>query len=635
MNTADTISPGRHPELSILWGGRSGAAPAPGDTLLAWFEAWVERQPEAVAVLAGDEAWSYADIDTAAKRVAEALAGKVGRADLVGLCLDRSPGLIAAAVALARLGAVYWPLGPNPAAGRLAELVDANGVNCLLADTLVSPLPGWSVGVPAGLGRAETALTPIVRPEPAPRPTSAGPGSPEPFSAVTTSGTTGRPKVVLLAGPALAELVRWYCHMHELAPGDRVSLLLGTTFDVHQAEMWASLCSGATLCVAPAGARQSAAELLEWWQTASITSSFLPTPLSELVCAASWPADLALRHLTIGGDRMRTRPPAGVAVQVHNIYGPAEATVVTTAHHLRPGAPRDAVIPIGTPRDGAMVLIADPGGRPVPVGEAGEVLIGGSCLAIGYTDPDRTAERFFTAAPTAHTGPIRLYRTGDRACMDIDGELLFLGRMDDQVKISGVRVEPVEVETALERHAGVRNAVVIPVSGAGGAQFLAAFVRMADGVPRDAGTLLRTARRHLVEQAVPSHVHFVDAFPLNANGKVDRAALAASHTRAVADVQSAADGLGDTAGRLLDICRRLLDVPVLELSDSFADRGGTSLAFARLLAAVQGEFGVTLRAARAMRQPDLGALAVLIDSVRDVDAHHGQRAHSCEAVSVP
>lgn len=625
MSTAvsDTTSPGRHPELSILWGGRSAGAPAPGDTLLAWFDAWVERQPKAVAVLADDGAWSYADIDTAAERVAEALAGKVGRTDLVGLCLDRSPALIAAAVGLARLGAVYWPLGPNPAVGRLAGLVDTNGVNCLLADTPVSPLPGWSVGVPVGLGHGETALTPIVRPEPVARTAIPRPGSPAPFSAVNTSGTTGRPKVVLLAEPALAELVRWYCHMHELVPGDRVSLLLGTTFDVHQAEMWASLCSGATLYVAPAGARQSAAELIEWWQTAGITSSFLPTPLSELACAARWPADLALRHLTIGGDRMRTRPPAGVAVQVHNIYGPAEATVVTTVHHLAPGAPRDAVIPIGTPRDGATVLVADPGGRPVPVGEAGEVLIGGSCLAIGYTDPGRTSERFFTAAPTAHTGPIRLYRTGDRACMDADGELLFLGRLDDQVKVSGVRIEPVEVETVLESHAGVRNAVVIPVSGAGGERSLAAFVRMEDGAPRNAAVLLGTARRHLVEQAVPSHVHFVDAFPLNVNGKLDRAALAESLAVAVADVVPAADGPAadgpeETAGRLLGICRRLLDVSDLEPSDSFADRGGTSLAFARLLAAVQEEFGVTLRAARAMRQPDLGSLAALIDSARDV-----------------
>ncbi|MGW9433391.1 non-ribosomal peptide synthetase, partial [Streptomyces decoyicus] len=351
------------------------------------------------------------------------------------------------------------------------------------------------------------------------------------------------------------------------------------------------------------------------------------TPTVEPLLERPWPQGLRLRHLFVGGDRLRLRPGAEVTATVHNAYGPAEATVASTVYSMHGtdrAADAESAPPIGRPLPGVTVVVADADGRPVARGTEGELLIGGSGLALGYLDPELTARRFLAAPEDLGLpGVERLYRTGDRVRMPADGELEFLGRLDDQVKISGVRIEPAEVEAAFEKDPAVLSAVVTAPRTADGRTRLVAYVRAAAGATLTADALLPGVRAWLPEQAVPSDVRIVDSFPLDANGKVDRAELtrqtAHSGESGPGDAPAADDGPGDaTPGErlVLSAARDLLARPEASLTDNFTESGGTSLLAARLLTVIEKESGVRLRAPELLRQPDLRAVALLIDTRR-------------------
>ncbi|WP_329142222.1 non-ribosomal peptide synthetase [Streptomyces sp. NBC_01456] len=618
-------TPDGHP-LSIA---RGAALAGGGETgVLARYEEWVRRTPQAPAVTDGPHHWTYEQIDLAADEVAAALRDRVRPGDLVGVCLDRSAALVVTAVALARLGAVYLPLGPRPGERRTAAVTEDLNVVALIGDPAVLPprhrsaelrdlvLPGAGANAPA---RVVAAFAP-----------PAGPAlcaPPEAFYAVLTSGSTGRPKAVAVGEAALGTLLDWYRATTGLAPGDRQSLLIGVAFDPHLLELWAGLTSGASLIPAPDEVRWDPVVLADWWRAAGVTVGVAATPMAEPLLERPWPADLKLRHLMVGGDRMRRRPGAEVTATVHNAYGPAEATVVSTVHTMRAAdgaVDTDSAPPIGLPLPGVTVVVTDADGRPVPHGAEGELRIGGSGLALGYLDPELTARRF-TAVPEGLTlpGVERLYRTGDRVRMLDDGQLEFLGRLDDQVKISGVRIEPAEVEAAFEQDPAVLSAVVTAPRTADGRTRLVAYVRPAAGAAPTAESLLPALRAWLPEQAVPSDVRLVDAFPLDANGKVDRAELtrqaaAAAGARPDAGTAAGAPDPGATPGErlLLDAVRDLLARPETSLAENFTEAGGTSIVAARLLTVLEKESGVRLRAPELLRQPDLRAVARLIDERR-------------------
>ncbi|MEV6720103.1 non-ribosomal peptide synthetase [Streptomyces xanthochromogenes] len=606
-------------EPSILHGAPLAGPAAPG--VVARYEEWVRNAPQAPAVIDGEHRWSYAELDEAADAVAKALAGRVRPGDLVGVCLDRSAALVVTAVALARIGAVYLPLGPRPGERRISAVAEDIGVVCLIGDPanlimrqehverLDLPLPTEGVNAAASVVAAFGAVAPDARTAP-----------PEALYAVLTSGSTGRPKAVAVAEPALATLVDWYRAETGLAPGDRQSLLIGVAFDPHLLELWAGLASGAALIPAPDEVRWDPAALTGWWRDAEVTVAVSATPMVDPLLDRPWPQDLKLRHLMVGGDRMRRRPGPDVTAVVHNAYGPAEATVVTTTHAMR-ATDRDAAVdaapPIGVPIAGATVAVTDADGTVLARGEDGELRIGGGCLALGYLDPELTARRF-TAPPAQLAHLERMYRTGDRVRMRADGSLEFLGRLDDQVKISGVRIEPAEVEAAFEQHDHVRSAVVTAPRDSEGRARLVAHVLAAPGATPAVDELLAAVRAWLPEQAVPSTVRIVDAFPLDANGKVDRAALR-SRAEELAAPAAGADLPADaTADELLVLAsvRDLLGRPETTLDDNFSDAGGTSILAARLLEVLERKAQVRLRAPELLRQPDLRAIAAVLDKRR-------------------
>ncbi|MFD3517679.1 non-ribosomal peptide synthetase [Streptomyces sp. NPDC058657] len=625
---------------SVVQGKPLDLAPVGG--VLSRYEEWVRRTPDAHAVVDGEHSWTYRQIDEAAEAVVRAWEGRIRPGDLVGVCLDRSAALVVSAVALARVGAVCLPLGPRPGERRLAAVGEDVGVVCLIgapdvlpaapldehpdvaAPALVElPLPVEGVNAVPEVVAAFTAPAAGALPAPS--------GS---LYAVLTSGSTGRPKAVAVAEPALAALLAWYREETGLGPGDRQSLLIGVAFDPHVMELWAGLTSGAALVPAPDAVRWDPSALTDWWRDAGVTVAVTATPMTEPLLDRPWPQDLVLRHLVVGGDRMRRRPGPDVTAAVHNAYGPAEATVVTTTHVMRAtdaDVHEDTAPPIGGPLPGVHLAVTDPEGRVVPRGTDGELLIGGAQLALGYLDAELTARRF-TAPPAdafpPEAGVERMYRTGDRVRMRADGALDFLGRLDDQVKISGVRIEPAEVEAALEQDAAVLSAVVVaPRDSEGRARLVAYVTAAADAATApDPDALLAGVRAWLPEQAVPSAVRIVDAFALDANGKVDRTALlaretddaapaaAAGETPTVTDDEAVPEGATASEQLVLRTVRQLLARADIALDDNFTDIGGTSVVAARLLATVERETGVRLRAPEMLRQRDLRAVAAVLDT---------------------
>ena len=579
--------------LSIGYG-----RPHQDGAVLDLFTSWARRTPQAPALIDGEHTYSYAELDRLADTVAEALRGKVGEGDLVGVCLGHSVELVAVTLATAKLGAVHLPLGPRPGEKRLQAVAEQLRPVCLIGEAAVLPAGGERLELDLPAGGVLAALTPG---EQAGVPVGT-------HYAVLTSGSTGTPKAVAVTEPALGALLHWYRELTGLGPGARHSLVIGVSFDPHVLELWAGLTSGAALVVAPEAVRWDSGALTDWWREAGITTCVLPTPLGEPILGRPWPTGLALRHLFIGGDRLRRAPGPEVTATVHNVYGPAEATVVTTVHTMAPGGDHGAgAPPIGLPIPGAVLLVTDEQGRPVPRGTAGELRIGGRGLAAGYLDPELTARRFVEAPPGVD-GTDRVYRTGDRVVMRADGVLEFHGRLDDQVKVSGVRIEPAEVEAAFERDPRVRRAVVAAETAPTGVRLLA-FVQTEEEA--EPAGLLDAVRLWLPEQAVPSTVRLVEQYPLDANGKVDRAALLAAAPPA--PVEAVEDGDTPVERTVLKLCRELIGRADLGPESNFLDSGGNSLAAARLLEALEGEYGVRLRAPLVLRQPDLRAIARLVE----------------------
>ena len=492
---------------------------------------------------------------------------------------------------------MHLSLGPRPPARRLQDVLESVGATCILR-------PGDG-GPGRHLGRV--ADLPIVAEQisPAGRPTAAVRGA---FYAVATSGSTGVPKVVLVPGSALAGLVSWYADRCGIGPADRVSLAVNTAFDPHLKEMWTALSTGAALEVPPADVLSSPFTLAQWWEERRITLSILPTPLAELVLSAVTTAPGPLRWLVMGGDRLRLRPSSTFGARVLNCYGPAEATIATTCSEVGPGGGSDTPIPIGRPLPGWGVLVATDDGVAVPHGDVGELLVFGSGLALGYAGEELTEQAF---VHLEHPDGLvrRTYRTGDLARMRPDGVLEFVGRRDAQVKVDGVRIEPAEVERALERHPAIERAVVsATVPDRASTVRITAAYTSTSGTPVAPADLDAHLRSLLPPPAVPGALRFVPDLPLTDNGKVDHTALDAL----VAGDEPAPSAPG-LLGELAAVFEELTGQRIAH-GESLVEAGANSITVARFITTVRERLGHRLRPVEVMRADSLAGVAALIEA---------------------
>jgi amino acid adenylation domain-containing protein len=536
------------------------------------------------------------ELDAAADRLARRLRRLgVGPEVPVGVVLPRSPELVLAALAVARTGGVYLPLDPAwPPERVTAALADA-GAQVVLEAKDFKDCNDSKGEEEAGTLQSLESLQSLAY-------------------LIFTSGSTGRPKGVGVTRGALANLIAWSLRAFPPAPGDRATLMAGPSFDGSVWELWWFLSSGAAIHIPDEEVRLSPARLAAWLRRERITQTFLPTPLAEALLAEPAAAELPLRFLATGGDRLHRITRSDLPFPVANCYGPSEATVATSWNPDATGEPGDRDPSVGWPIDNAEVRLLDAALRPVPVGVPGELWVGGEILARGYLGrPDLTADRFRPDSSGA-----RLYGTGDLARQRPDGAIEVLGRLDGQVKVRGFRIETGEIEAVLAAHPAVRQAVVLPKDGTGGRILMACLVAEEVGDDELRGHL----RRRLPEFMVPALFVRLPALPLTPGGKVDRAALDGialpeSPTQASLPPRSV------TERTLAVLWAEVLGRAEPGVDESFFDLGGHSLLLTRLQARIGEELGREVPLLTLIEHPTIAAFAGWLDGESEIPQASG------------
>jgi amino acid adenylation domain-containing protein len=556
----DMVSDAGRELVTGRWNRTGDAIDAPSAVEL--FRRQVERAPGATAVVAGDRAWSYAELDRWSGRLARVLAEHgVRRGDRVGVVLERSAEVPAAWLGVWKAGAAFVPVDPGYPADRVAFMLADSAVTAVVcregtADVVPPDCPRILVDDP---GDGEVALVPV--------------GAGDLAYVMYTSGSTGTPKGAAISHGGVAALAGdpgWDVHA-----GDSVLMHAPHTFDASLYDLWVPLVSGARVMITEPGvvdARRLAGHVADGLTAVNFTAGHFRALVQE-----SPESFAGLREVAAGGDvvppevveRVRQACPQ---LRVRHTYGPTETTLCVTWKAIEPGDEVGPVLPIGRPMPGRRLYVLDVFLRPLPPGGTGDLYIAGAGVAHGYLGRAAlTAERF-VADPFAPG--TRMYRTGDLAYWTDEGELVFAGRADDQVKIRGHRVEPGEVEAVLAEQPGVGQAVVVARDGR-----LIGYV-VSDG-DVDAAGLRDRVGRLLPEYMVPAEVIVLAALPVTANGKVDREALPdPDFSGRVSQREPRTD-----AERAL--CRLFAEVLGLErvgVDDSFFELGGDSIYSVKLAA---------------------------------------------------
>ncbi|MFP2907916.1 non-ribosomal peptide synthetase, partial [Pyxidicoccus sp. 3LFB2] len=573
---------------------------APGEACIhTLFEQQAAATPDSVAVLAGDAALTYRELDQRANRLAHHLRRLgVGPEVRVGLCVERSLELVVAVLGILKAGGAYVPLDPAYPRQRLAFMLEDAKPRVVVGHRrLLDSLP------PVDAARVVLDDAQSLSAELTTAPTcDVAPG--HLAYVLFTSGSTGRPKGVALEHRGTVAFLHWTARTF---PAESLAGVLASTslnFDLSVFELFAPLTRGGAVILA-----RNALELPSLSAAGRVTLiNTVPSAMAELVRARAIPA--SVRTVNLAGE-----PLANALVQsihqaapgverVLNLYGPTEDTTYSTWAL----APRDArrEPTLGRPLDGTRAYVLDAVGQPVPTGVAGELYLGGAGLARGYVDrPELTAERFvpdpFSQAPGA-----RLYRTGDRVRWLAEGVLQYLGRIDQQVKVRGFRIELGEVEAVLRQHPEVREAVVLSREEGAEGRRLVAWLVASSGATPDTTELRRFVKERLPDFMVPSAFVLLDALPLTPNGKVDRQAL---QTPSLRTEQAYVPPRDDLELRLARIWEELLGITPIGVHSDFFELGGHSLLAMRMMSLIRERLGRSLPVASLFQAGTLAELA--------------------------
>ncbi|GAB1510973.1 amino acid adenylation domain-containing protein [Actinophytocola sp. KF-1] len=565
-------------------------------SVLREFDDRVRENPDAPAVLTATGSFGYAQLDAAANALAGRLAamGAVpGR--IVAVVADLSPTLVAGELAALKLGCPFLPLLPaDPIPRTRATLAEADVV-AVVADRHLD-LPG--VIVPDLAERSAIGFTHYAHPE-------------QIAYVIYTSGSSGRPKGVQVPHRGLSNTTTWSAREWQHGPGDRVALFASPAFDYSVLEIWRTLTTGGALLVPGPDDRGSMTALRDWLIRRGVTHCAVPTAVGEALVTLDWPAGTPVRVLRTGGDRLTTFTPPGLPFRFVNEYGPAECSIVATFGEVPAADAGDRLPSIGSAVDGTEVLVLDEHLEPA---REGEIYLGGPGLARGYLGrPGLTAQRF---VPDPRGGGARLYRTGDRVEVRADGQLGFLGRVDNQVKIRGFRIELGEIETVLNGHPQVRKAAVLVRDDQPGDKELVGYVALEPGAEPDLAAYLHAA---LPEYMVPARYVVLDELPVTVNGKVDRKALPAP-PRTGRDVTAA--GTPTEHALVRSWCAEL-GADTLGVHDDFVALGGQSLVAMRIATRIEQELGKPVRAHHILSSRTIAALAEVVDGLPRTTATAG------------
>lgn len=607
------------------------------------FAAQAARTPDAVAIASDAATLSYAELDAAANRLAHWLQAQgVGPETVVGVCVGRTPELSVALLAVWKAGGAYLPLDPSYPPQRMRLMLDDAGVKVVLTQTAF-------VAQVAAEGLRSLALD-GERAAWADLQTAAPPCAATADSLaylIYTSGSTGRPKGTLIPHRGLTNYLAWALQRYEVDQGAGAPLHSSISFDATITSLFCPLLAGRTLRLLPEGGAEIehirvalAAGRNQPWSLVKLTPAHL-----ELLNAMLPEEQFAglTRYIVLGGEALLGRQVApwrrgAPATRLINEYGPTETVVGCCVHEVTDEDAAGSAIPIGKPIANTRLYVLDRHLQPLPPGAKGELFIGGDGVARGYHNrPELTAERFTDVAQTGLAGlpgipPDRLYRTGDlvRHLGDgADGTLVYLGRIDHQIKLRGFRIELGEIEAALGRQANVREALVIVQQRSAQDQRLIAYVSPAAGATLEEGALRTALANELPLHMLPARIVVLDRLPLNSNGKLDRAALPPPTSE---DAVPPAPTFSDAEMRIAAVWRELLEIARVGRDDNFFEIGGHSLLVLPLRERLQALFGKPLSPADIFRYPSVAAQARFL-AAADEAANNGQ-AHLDDAKDV-
>jgi amino acid adenylation domain-containing protein len=578
------------------------------------FEAEAKRRPDAVAVVFGDERISYAELNRRANRLGHYLQKRGAHPDMpIGLCLERSVELIVALLGILKAGGAYVALDPTYRRERLALMLENADVPLLLTEK------GLSNALPDYKGKLiflEEERAEIERQSG--ENFSSGAGIDHLAYISYTSGSTGVPKGVAIPHRGVVRLVKsgGFAEMGE----DEIFLQMAPVgFDASTFEIWGALLTGGCLVVMPPQT-PSLEELGSALRQNSVTTLWLTAGLFNLMVDERLDDLRGVKQLLAGGDvlspaHVRRAMEALPDCKIINGYGPTENTTFTCCHTIDCADPAHGAVPLGRPIGNTTVYILDEAMAPVPVGVAGELYIGGDGLAREYwRQPTLTAANF-VRNPFSKTSGARFYKSGDLGRWRADGVVEFIGRADDQVKVSGYRIELGEIETALRQHVAVRDAAVAVRERRKGNKEFVAYITTAINPGPSAEELREFLRRTLPDAAVPVDYVSVEAFPLTSNGKVDRRALfnPAKHAPITALPQTSIEHTISAVWR--EVIGHSGEIGV---NENFFDLGGNSLrvieVHARLERTVHRSFSLTAL----FQYPTIRTLSAFLDSKGDI-----------------
>jgi amino acid adenylation domain-containing protein len=568
------------------------------------------ENPDHIALDDGSMRLTYGELDDRANQLAHRLKELgVATNTAVAVCVRRSPLAALASLAVMKAGAAYLPIDPTYPRERISFILSDSRVPIVLSDSTVAgklPEGNWRLLLMDREDLAGRTPGALEAPEVCPDHLA---------YVIYTSGSTGTPKGVEITHANLLNFVFWHRNAYAFTANDRTTQFTSFGFDAAVGELWPHLAAGASVLFTPEDVRSSPELLRDWLIDQEITLTFAPTPLAERLIMLDWPANTKLRLLLTGGDTLHHYPRSGLPFVFINEYGPTETTVVATSGYVPPenGNPLQRP-PIGRPIDGAEIYIVDESLNLVPRGEIGELCIGGAGVGRGYVNSPELTARKFVADPFINTPGARMYRTGDRARWLTDGQIEYLGRVDDQIKIRGYRIEPNEIIAVLDTHPAVQASAVIARQDGMDSQTLVAYIVVTNPQHRPTVTELRDLLLSRVpDYMIPAMFVVLPDLPLTSHGKLDRKALPppdASNTLPDENYLAPRTVLEE---KLSALVANLLGAARVGVNDNLFLIGGHSLFGTQLIARMRDNFGVELPLRSVFESPTPALLAQEIE----------------------
>lgn len=590
-----------------------------------------KTRAEAVALQFGEHRLTYRQVDQKSRRAAHGLSQAVNTGDMPTLAIAMKPSIeyVLTVLAAARAGITYLTLNPEYPESRLRELCRLSNITTIISDEnqgrAIRRLPGQHLN-----------FTQLLQGDPnfQPKPRAVN----HPLNIVFTSGSTGTPKGAVLPTVGLLNFVDALSRENLLGSGETIARISNIAFDFSTYEIWGSLLSGARLVHFERELVLQPTEFSLALRREGVTTTMIPTALFHLAVRLQPDCFATMKTLIVGGEPanpelFRIAMEASPNLRLYNAYGPTEASIFNTLHLLQ--EPPISRLPIGRALSGNDIYVCDSQGRAMPVDGVGEIMIGGPGLAFGYLhQPRLTAERF---VPHPYRSGMRLYRTGDLGKITADGQLHIFGRQDNQVKIRGHRVELEDVEISLAKHEKIRQVSVIAVDDGLGGKQLAAFLVLDQTYPLQ--QLNRDLSATLMPYMVPEHLRVVEKLPLNANGKVDKKALAKQFAETLTETQH--DTTSPLENQILNLWRSHFHRDDLKPNTHFSDIGGSSLTALSLAAKMSAALNRTVHLRDIFKFGTVRALATALEpsstekqTVLDPETYQ-YLIHKCNQTQVP